>query len=207
MDREGDRTRQGSAVLDYVNAHTHRFGGTGIELKGVGLHPWHCEQQAVASLPWDSLYDYVGEIGLDYACTADRDAQMKAFREQLAIAEKLGKPVVLHCVRAFEPCMRVLAEYRLAAVVFHGFMGSVEQMQRAVAAGCYLSFGATTRKSPRKAEASRKAVPACRLMLETDDSSATIEEIYAYAAKVRGVDIEDLKSDIYQNYVTLARKN
>ena len=44
-------------------------------------------------------------------------------------------------------------------------------------------------------------------MLETDDSSATIEEIYAYAAKVRGVDIEDLKSDIYQNYVTLARKN
>ena len=91
----------------FVNIHTHR-------------------PQAFADV------QAVGEIGLDLARPVDRVRQTELLRMQLRSAEQLGKPVVLHCVRAFEPLMRVLEEYRLRAVIFHGFIGSPEQAAHAL---------------------------------------------------------------------------
>jgi TatD DNase family protein len=116
---------------------------------------------------------------------------MAVFRAQLAIAEKLEKPVVLHCVRAFEDMMKVVEEYRLKAVIFHGFIGSVEQAQHAVKQGHYLSFGERTYHSPKSIEALR-ATPLSQLFVETDESTTPIEEIYAKIAELRGVKTEEL---------------
>ena len=52
-------------------------------------------------------------------------------REQLDLAERTGLPVVLHCVRAFEPLMKELQGRRLKAVIFHGFIGSPQQLSTA----------------------------------------------------------------------------
>lgn len=46
-----------------------------------------------------------------------------------------GLPVVLHCVKAFEPLMRELAECEPRAVIFHGFIGSPEQARRGAGQG------------------------------------------------------------------------
>lgn len=81
--------------------------------------------------------------------------QEELFRAQLELAERRGLPVVLHCVRAFEPVMKELERHHLRAVIFHGFIGSPQQARRALARGCMLSFGERTFASPRTLEALR----------------------------------------------------
>ena len=141
----------------------------------------------------------VGEIGLDYAGTVGREAQLRIFREQLDWAERLGKPVVLHCVKAFEAVMRELAPHALRAVIFHGFIGSSQQAAEAIKKGYYLSFGERTFRSPRTVEALRRT-PVENLFAETDESDVPIEEIYRRIAQAKDLDPELLKCAIYRNY-------
>lgn len=184
----------------YVNIHTHRPTGRDIELRTEGIHPWQAPTAAPGALPaLTAATQAVGEIGLDYARPIDRAAQLRLLRDQLDLAARTGLPVVLHCVKAFEPMMRELAARRLKAVIFHGFIGSPEQAARAVAAGYCLSFGERTFRSPRTTEALRR-VPVGQLFLETDDSPTSIEVIYTRAAQIRGTTVEALKAALLGNY-------
>lgn len=109
----------------FVNIHTHRPTGRGIELRTAGIHPWDADKEDIAALgtlPAD--VQAIGETGLDYARGAGRQQQLAAFRAQLALARDRQLPVVLHCVRAFEPVMLELAAREPRAVIFHGFIGS-----------------------------------------------------------------------------------
>lgn len=109
----------------FVNIHTHRPTGHGIEPASVGIHPWEAAEGDLATVrePMSARHQVVGEIGLDYL-RPDREAQLRIFEGQLRLAEAAGKPVVLHCVKAFEETMRLLKQFRLRAVIFHGFIGS-----------------------------------------------------------------------------------
>lgn len=184
----------------YVNIHTHRPTGQGIELRVEGIHPWQAAAVAAGTLPapTDST-QAIGEIGLDFARPVDRAAQFRLLRDQLALAERTRLPVVLHCVRAFESMMNELRGRRLKAVIFHGFIGSPVQAARAVAAGYCLSFGERTFRSPRTTEALRH-MPVGQLFLETDDSPTPIETVYARAADVRGTTVEALRRALLENY-------
>ncbi|MFR0895174.1 MAG: TatD family hydrolase [Alistipes shahii] len=144
----------------FVNIHTHRPTGRGIELRTAGIHPWDADKEDIAALgtlPAD--VQAIGETGLDYARGAGRQQQLAAFRAQLALARDRQLPVVLHCVRAFEPVMLELAAREPRAVIFHGFIGSPEQARRALEKGYYLSFGVRTFSSPKTLEALRETPP------------------------------------------------
>ena len=144
-------------TAQFVNIHTHRPTGRGIELRTAGIHPWDADKEDIAALgtlPAD--VQAIGETGLDYARGAGRQRQLAAFRAQLALARERRLPVVLHCVRAFEPVMLELAAREPRAVIFHGFIGSPEQARRALEKGYYLSFGVRTFSSPKTMEALRE---------------------------------------------------
>lgn len=186
----------------FVDIHTHRFSGRGIELHAQGIHPWQAAEGDVALAVTDAMFadaEAVGETGLDFACGVDRMAQEQLFCRQLEAAQRLCRPVVLHCVRAFEPMMNILREYRLRAVIFHGFIGSEQQAARAVGRGYYLSFGPATIRSPRTVAALR-SVPLERIFAETDDTGADIADVYEMICRVRGIDMETLKERLAQNY-------
>lgn len=184
----------------YVNIHTHRPTGRDIELRTAGVHPWVAETLDTAALRAQLAgVQAVGETGLDTLRGAAHEVQVAALREQLALACELGMPVVIHCVKAFEEIMRELAACCPRAVIFHGFIGSTEQAQRAVAKGYYLSFGERAFASPKTLE-SLRWVPSDRLFLETDDSDVSIETIYARAADVRGETVDALLRATNQNY-------
>lgn len=184
----------------YVNIHTHRPIGRGIELRTAGIHPWDAAKEATDVLftPPDGI-QAVGEIGLDFACEVPHDVQLRVLREQLAWAERSGLAVVLHCVRAFEPMMKELQGRTLRSVIFHGFIGSYEQARRAVEAGYYLSVGERTLRSARTVSALRR-LPLDRLFCETDDSPTPIEEIYRRTAAALDIDEAVLRSILLQNY-------
>ena len=189
-----------------LDIHTHNAQTHAQTIDTVGIHPWHTLIGDVAEVERRTpSVDAVGEIGLDYACDVPREEQTALFRAQLAIAERLGKPVVLHCVRAFEDVIKVVADYHLRAVIFHGFIGSAEQAQRAVAQGHYLSFGERTSRSPKTIEALR-STPLSHLFVESDESTSPIEEIYAKIAELRGVEVSELLQATEDNFRRIFQK-
>ena len=188
-------------ALDMVtDIHTHNAHTQAQTIDTVGIHPWHALDNDLSAIePAVADVDAIGEIGLDYACDVPREVQITLFRAQLALAERYEKAVVLHCVRAFEEVMKVLAEYRLKAVIFHGFIGSVEQAQRAITQGFYLSFGERTFRSPKSIEAMR-STPLSQLFVETDESTTPIEKIYAQLAELRGISVAELIAATEENF-------
>ena len=187
----------------YVNIHTHRPVGRGIELRTAGIHPWEADRRRVAELlPLAADVQAIGETGLDFAVSVPREAQYTAFRGQLELARRLELPVVLHCVRAFNEVMRELRALPPRAAIFHGFIGSPEQAQQAVREGHYLSFGERSFRSPKTVEALR-ITPQSQLFFETDDDDRPIETVYAHAARLLGKTEEELRAAAWANYERL----
>lgn len=196
-------------MCPFVDIHTHRFTGCCIEPRARGIHPWQAADQNVEFAVTDAMFadaDAVGGTGLDFACGVDRVAQERLFRLHLDAAQRLCLPVVLHCVRAFEPVMNILREYSLRTAIFHGFIGSEQQAARAVGRGYYLSFGPATMRSPRTVAALR-SVPLKRIFAETDDTGADIADVYEMICRVRGVEMETLKERLAQNYYDIFDKD
>ena len=183
-----------------IDIHTHNAQMQAQTIDTVGIHPWHTTTDDIALIEADAASaDAIGEIGLDFACDVSRAKQEEVFRAQLTLAEQLHKPVVIHSVRAFEDVMRILRNYHLPAVIFHGFIGSTEQAQRAVKQGYYLSFGERTFRSPKSIEA-MCATPLSHLFVESDESPTPIEDIYARLAELRGIDTEELFAATAKNF-------
>ena len=183
-----------------VDIHTHNRQTHAQTIDTVGIHPWQAPEAnilAVESAIGD--VDAVGEIGLDFACDVPKEVQIAVFRAQLSLAEQHEKAVVLHCVKAFEEVIKILSEFHLKAVIFHGFIGSKEQAQRAVHQDYYLSFGERTFRSPKTIEA-LLSTPLSSLFIETDESATPIEEIYARIAELRGITTTELATATEENF-------
>jgi TatD DNase family protein len=187
-----------------VDIHTHNPRSGVLSPTMAGIHPWDAERNL--PMPDFSACDIVGETGLDYAKEVSREAQQELFLRHLTAAEKLEKPVVLHVVKSFEDVMIALKKHRLQGVVFHGFIGSREQAQRAISEGYYLSFGDRSLRSPRTREVIA-TMPIEKLFCETDDNTEfSIEKIYQEVAALRAISHEELASEIEKNYRRLFDK-
>ncbi len=190
----------------YVNIHTH-YPEEGVPtITSLGIHPWEAEQHNLANDEVHRAFeqelkgvDAVGEIGLDFACGVDREVQRELFVLQLKLAKEHRKIVVLHSVKSFDATMDILAKFPLRVVIFHGFIGSVDQMRRAIERGYYISFGERTFASPKSLKALRET-PIERLFTESDMSRTSIEEIYAKVSKQRIEGVDELRGEIYANY-------
>lgn len=212
-----------------VDIHTHRPCSTGaICLRAyepgrgetlpalpysTGIHPWRA-QQCELDATWQAellesvtpLTKAIGETGLDYHSAREpqeRRRQEEWLRWQAGEALRLGLPLVIHCVRAYEPLMAVLADYPVRAAIFHGFTGSPEVAAQLTRRGYFLSFGASLLRSPKTQQALRE-IPFEKLFLETDDAAdVSLEMLYDTAASLKGCSAEQLRERIYENYLTL----
>lgn len=139
----------------------------------VGLHPDAADEidriEEIRRLCGNKKAVAVGEIGLDYHYEEhSRDIQKKAFEEQLKLAAELDMPVVIHSRDAWEDTMELLRKYRPKGVM-HCFSGSAETAREIVGMGMYVGFtGVVTFKNAKKALKALEAVPADRLLAETD---------------------------------------
>src|SRR5690606_10476334 len=125
-----------------------------------------------------SLHDALpifGEIGLDYYYdNAPREAQRKAFRDQIRMAQAVDKPIIVHSRDADEETCEILrAAYGQSGQenpgVLHCFTGGQDMAGECVRIGFYIGVGGIF--TFKKSEALRKTieeVPFERLLLETD---------------------------------------
>ncbi len=114
----------------------------------------------------------VGETGLDYYWdfAPPHDVQKAAFAWHIALAEKLGKPVMIHDREAHDDVLDVLrAERPQGTVVFHCFSGDAEMAKLCADAGWFLSFaGPLTFKNAPELREAAKSVPLSQILVETD---------------------------------------
>ena len=154
----------------------------------------------------------VGETGLDfYRDYASHEAQLELFERQLALAEELGKPVVVHTRAADEETSRVLDRFG-GTVVLHCF-SSPGLLPVALERGYYLSFaGNVTFPKAAELRAAAAAVPADRILAETDspylapqpvrgrpNEPAHVMHTLAALADTRGDDAAELEWQIERN--------
>lgn len=149
----------------------------------VGLHPheadqWSPEVEAtLAAMAADPKVVAVGEIGLDYYYKNSAPAMQEAtFRHMLRLALRLGKPVVIHNRDAHEDTERILRDEGGGKVrgVIHSFTGLPEDAGRFLELGFFVSIpGIVTFKNAANVQASAKAIPEDRLLVETDSPFLT----------------------------------
>lgn len=177
----------------------------------LGIHPWFAAEAGPGWL--DKLEGLllsgaacVGEIGLDGARPAA--GQEKVFAAQLQLANRLNRPAVIHCVRAWGRVLAILRSNPALPVMLHAYGGAPELVKDFSALGCYFSFGAGLAGAARaKQSAALKAVPRGRLLFETDapasDGSgcgpADIAGVIISAAEILGAPVEELAELSYNN--------
>lgn len=141
----------------------------------VGIHPnyadmWHEESvDRLEKMLSDNKVVALGEMGLDYYYRTDnKQRQKEVFSTQLALANKVGLPVIIHDREAHGDTYDILRRYRPEGVM-HCFSGSVELAKEAVRLGLYIGLGGSvTMPNAKKTVEVAKYVPLDRLVLETD---------------------------------------
>lgn len=171
-----------------------------------GLHPWYV-RAGTFSADFEKLRRYVaqpevlaiGECGLDKITPTDWDTQCRAFEWQITLAEELRKPLVIHCVKAFQECL-VFLKQTSVPVIFHGVNNRLSVVRPLIDAGHFLSFGkALLRPNAAIAEAFR-AVPLEQLFLETDDTGVDIRKIYKTASELRNIPEKEIALQLESNF-------
>lgn len=162
----------------------------------------------------------IGEIGLDYHYEdIPRDIQKKAFRAQMALAQELGLPVIVHEREAHEDGMKIVEEFPGVSGVFHCYSGSLEMAKWLIARGWYIGFGGVlTFKNARKALEVAESIPIERIVLETDCPYMAPEpfrgrrndpgKLYRVAeklAELRGLTVAEIQAITTENGKTLYR--
>ena len=146
----------------------------------------------------------IGECGLDKLCHTDCDLQVNVFKQQIGLANKLDKPLIVHCVRAFDELIKIIdGQPPSVPVVVHGFNKKGSIAEALIGRGIYLSFGAAILKNGSPAADALKQMPADRCFLETDNAEVPIYDIYRAAASIRQISEEAVILQVQQNFATV----
>ena len=163
--------------LDSSQAAAELAARYGHVYAAVGYHPENCgpyvpgDLERLRALAGRPKVVAIGEIGLDYHWEDNppRELQQEVFRDQMALAEELGLPVIVHDRDAHRDSMETVRAFPGVRGVFHCFSGSAEMARELVRLGWMISFtGVLTYKNGRRAAEAAAAVPLDRIMLETD---------------------------------------
>lgn len=188
-----------------VNCYPETFASQAEGCYSVGIHPWQAGQIADdnglrAAVEWlRSLLRHpqvlaVGEAGIDKLAEAPVEWQLRLFEQQARLAEEAGKPLIIHLVKATEELLRLKRTLHPSVPwIIHGFRGKKEQAREYMRHGLCLSFGEKYQE-----EALRTVSEDC-LFIETDESTVSLRELYARAARVRGVSPEALVETVRRN--------
>ncbi|MGA2212830.1 MAG: TatD family hydrolase [Bryobacteraceae bacterium] len=145
----------------------------------VGVHP-HDATKATAD-DFKRLADLlthpkvlaIGEIGLDYHYDfSPREVQKAAFIQQMEIAARAKKSIVIHTREAWDDTLALIERHWTPCKIggiMHCFSGGPEEARRALDLGFYLSFGGiVTFPKALAVQEAAKAAPRHRILIETD---------------------------------------
>ena len=212
---------------DYIDIHTHEVKsapGTFVvnnlmaheqhgpeDISGTaftaGIHPWYLTQQNhdqllrfVLKLAGHESLIAIGEAGFDKLRGPSVELQRKTFEEQVIIANDYRKPVVIHCVKAWDELISAHRKMKpLTPWLIHGFRGKKELALQLISHGMFLSFWFDFVISEESTGLIR-SLPKERIFLETDGAEVDIRDIYNKVALDLDIPVEELKAIILSNF-------
>lgn len=210
--------------LNYLDFHTHKLSRaneaniteivslhldkeTAYNLYTIGKHPWFTdselsnkEKQHLKTHLQNENCLALGEVGLDKLKGLSINAQKDILRSQLNIAEELNKPVIVHCVRAFDQLLQVKKEFpQLKKWCIHGYARHAKLAEQLIQQGFYISLMPVLQPTETYKTLLR-SLPIEKLFLETDSMpNITIEQLYLQASKIIDISVDELKSQLMQN--------
>lgn len=194
------------AIVELVNQYPQEFNDS-IPLYSIGIHPWYINEerlerdlQIIDSKLQQANCLALGECGLDKRIDTPLELQQMIFEKQLLLAQEYNKPVVIHCVAAFQEVIAIKKKLKLSVpMIIHGFSKNKQVANELIANGFYLSFGKYLLRNP-ELQAVFNAIPKDRFFLETDTIQESIKEVYAVASKYKNIAIEELQTTINNNF-------
>lgn len=214
-------------MIPYINFHTHhlskedgvflfnnRFGFDKEfytkSLFSIGIHPWDADAD-FSKIEFENFISHqnciaIGECGLDKLNGAELEFQKTIFKFQLDLALYYQKPVIIHCVKAFDEIIEICEPFQnKIPLIIHGFNKSQQLANQLINKGFYISFGDAIFK---KSDFDFNAISLDKIFLETDkDDKSSISEIYKSCAVSFNISENDLKAKIYSNFTNLFNKN
>jgi TatD DNase family protein len=204
----GGRSASGLFILETLMAHEER---TPEHIAGVaytyGIHPWFLNEynhkQLIVSVENTVSHPDIvalGEAGFDRLRGPSMELQRITMEEQIAISEEIKKPVVIHCVRAWDELLSVQKKHKPKMPwLVHGFRGNVELATQLLSKGMYLSFWFDFILRPESTNLI-KQLSYDRIFLETDGAEVDIRNIYEKVATDLKISVDELKSIILKNF-------
>jgi len=220
----------------YLNFHTHSKTGSkeNIEIFNIivgrdkldvtedssvsfsaGIHPWYTDESAYANqlkeleaLAQSASVKVIGECGMDRLKGPDLKVQQQIFEEQIKLAERVNKPLVIHCVKCFSELLEIHKRLKpKVAMALHGFNNKPEVGNQLLKADFYFSIGTAILREGSNAAEFLKDIPSERLFLENDDQEIAIEDVYEAAAAIRKTTVNELKDIIFANWMSLQKES
>jgi TatD DNase family protein len=211
---------------NYIDFHTHKQSETeGVisvynqllheetdipkQLYSAGLHPWHADKLSATEL--SQLLDIhaanknlvaLGETGLDKVCQIPLPIQLNIFELQLNKAVIMGKPVIIHCVRAWEEMIEITKPYDVP-MILHGYNGSDQLTANLVKRGFYFSVGPLILNRNSKICHAINHLPLSSIFCETDDTALPIQSIYKAVSGYLKMKETDFRRTVFENFVRL----
>ena len=198
----------------------------------VGIHPH--EVKGIDAGTYDALRVFaqqekvvaIGEVGLDFFHDlSPRQVQLRRFTEQLDLALELDLPVIVHDREAHAETLRILQQRKGGLRgVLHCFSGDEAMARECLDLGFYLSIaGPVTYRKSEQLRAVARAIPAERILIETDapylspqpwrgkrNEPAYVVETARCLAEIRGMaagELERLTEENARQLFDLGRKN
>ena len=199
--------------MTFIDLHTHNCAAaehtiyncgtsyTADRSISVGMHPWNIndnwksEFTTIAEYAKADNVVAIGECGLDsLKSPAAIELQEEIFKAHILLAEELQKPLIIHCVKAYDRLIALHKELKpQQAWILHGFRGKPQQAVQLIRAGLYLSLG--ERFNPDSA----KTIPTDKLFIESDESKRPIADIYTAIAAAKDTPCKELAMQIMAN--------
>jgi TatD DNase family protein len=174
----------------------------------IGLHPWHLNESEI-----DAAMDIItksavnnsviaiGETGIDKAIKINIKTQNEVFLKHIDIAKQVDKPIIIHCVKAYNEILKIRKESQHKKPwIIHWYNASPEMGFDLISKGCYLSFGLTLFKKDSKAFKTFLLTPLENIFFETDDPNLSIIDVYKKASEIKQIKLNDLQNQIKDNF-------
>lgn len=178
-------------ILPCIDIHTHDKSRTNAIINiypneniiegvyhSVGIHPWHTinvDSSTIEKLNILAAHPQVvaiGETGIDALKGASIDKQIEIFRHHVALSEQHKKPLIIHCVKAFNEIIALKKQFLPSMPwIIHGFRGKPQLAQQLINKGFYISLG--EHFNPQSAT----IISSNLLLFETDESTLNINTI------------------------------
>jgi len=176
----------------------------------VGIHPWYAHndwEQQLARMALHIAHKNViaiGECGLDRLIPMPLSQQLVIFEAQVQLAQAYQKPVIIHCVKAFNELLHWKKQSKVnVPLIIHGFNNHPQIAQQLLEAGFYLSLGTAVLNPRSNAAKVASLIPAQQFFLENDNQDTPVQSVYEAAANLLNLPIDVLENQIWHNFAAI----